>query len=351
MVDGDYKSRCVLLWLGEQRNPVQRERKHDLVMDTVINYYHSISPRLAYEPGRLFLDNGAYTAARHGQELERDRVIEVQERINPDQTIPLDYPFRVGISTLAMRRLWEKTAENILYWQESTSLGNRLVPTLHAWSTSSLLNNVRWLQKHVNSDFLALGSLVGSDFSEFNGFFGDRQPRPALVDMLCQAVDFVEDSSDFRIHIMGFGSSPLMLHLAYYLGAYSTDSTGFRRKAAFGKIILPGTGGERYVGNSSASFGMSQMSSDNIESLRNCLCEVCRLNQDALWSHWKARAIHNEYVLKLEALRAHILLSQGLENYEKYLDGVFSRSSLRYLWDYAKLKRKYHRISQVLFRK
>src|SRR2546425_6410298 len=136
-------------------------------MDTVINYYESEIPKLPYSPGHLFLDNGAFTAAVRGEQLSKDRAIEVQEAIDPDRTIPLDYPFSVGMTDKTMRSRWMKTAQNILHWQESTSLSDRLVPALHAWNKSSLLENVRWLQKHADSDYVALGSLVTPDFTDF----------------------------------------------------------------------------------------------------------------------------------------------------------------------------------------
>jgi len=350
----------LLLWIGEQDNPVKKDRKSDLVMDSVINYYDNEHPRLAYTPGQLFLDSGAFTASMKGIDLSIEKVVSVQETLSPNKAIPLDYPFKTGMSIPQMRRRWQKTASNIIYWQESTRLNGKLVPALHAWDRRSLERNVVWLQKKADANYIALGSLVDPHFTRFAGFFGDRQPQRELVDMLSLAIKCVQEYTDFKVHLMGFGSSPLMLHLGYYLGANSTDSSGYRRKAAFGKIILPGTG-ERYVGNTSASFGIHRpifqpadehdsRSLEDISLLQRCSCPICRVNKDLLWTHWKARAIHNEYVMKEEAKLAKALLSAGTEAYESYLDNVvFAHSSLKYLWDYAKLRKKYLRISEVLF--
>lgn len=325
-------------------------------MDSVFNYYKSEELELSYKFGQLFLDNGAYTAKMTGIKLDPERVIFVQETFNPDLTIPLDHPFTAGMTVSEMHKLWEKTANNILYWQNSTSLNGKLVPTLHSWSKKSLIENVEWLQKNANAEFVALGSIVNPEFTAYKGFFGDRQPRKELVDMICLASSCVGKKSDFRIHLMGFGSSPMMLHLGYYLGVYSTDTMGYRRKAAYGKIVLPGTG-ERYLGETSASFGKGTNLLDDKDSrnsrdlalLNRCTCSVCMINKYQLWANWKARAIHNEFVMKQEAKIAERLLSMSIETYEKYLDNVFSRSSLKYLWEYAKIRKKYHRISNVLF--
>jgi len=323
-------------------------------MDSVINYYHG-RPKLQYEPGKLFLDNGAFTASSKGIDLDSERVILVQETLRPDLTIPLDYPLRATMSRKQMQQNWLRTRDNIVYWQSSTRLAGKLVPALHAWDKRSLIDNILWIQKHADSDYVALGSIVPPDFAGSEGFFGDRQPSRELVDMVSLAISSVQKLSSLKVHLMGFGSSPLTLNLAYYLGADSTDSSGYRRKAAYGKIVLRGTG-ERYVGNGSANFGTTRLAEDeekgtrDIALLERCTCPICRTNKDMLWTDWRSRAIHNEYVMKQEAATAKQLTRVGDEVYEKYLDRVvFADSSLRYLWEYAKLRKRYHRISDVLF--
>jgi len=349
----------LLFWVGEQPSPVKKDRSSDLVMDSVINYYDSDLRKPSYQWGQLFLDNGAFTARMRGLSLDKERVIEVQESIDPDRTIPLDYPFTTGQTPRQMEKSWAKTKENVTYWQTSTRLRRKLVPALHAWNKKSLASNIRWLQRNADSDFLALGSIVGPSFGKFRGFFGDRQPSTELIDMLSLAISSISKLSDFKVHLMGFGSSPLTLHLGYYLGARSTDSAGYRRKAAFGKIVLPGKG-ERHVGDDSMTgrdFGKNAMSirednprrEEDLEMLNRCACPICSTNADVLWVDWRARAIHNEFVMKEEANIAHRFLSLGRSTYEKFLDQVvFSRSSLKYLWEYAKLRRNYLRISDAM---
>jgi 7-cyano-7-deazaguanine tRNA-ribosyltransferase len=345
-----------LLWIGENNKPIQKDRRSDLVMDSAFNYYRTDEPRLPYKAKQLFLDNGAFTASMAGIQLDTDRVIHTQESLEPNLAIPLDYPFKSEMSTSQMSKLWQKTAENILFWQTSTNLKGRLVPALHAWDKRSLIENVEWLQRNAEAEYIALGSIVDPMFIGYKGFFEDRQPRKELVDMVCFALSSIEKISGFKVHLMGFGSSPLMLHLGYYLGVQSTDSSGYKRKAAYGKIILPGTG-ERYVGETSADFGEgSALREDDPKSARDlmllekCTCPICMTNKYQLWSDWRARAIHNEYVLKQEAKKAEKFLKLGIEVYEKYLDNVvFCHSSLRYLWEYAKTRKKYYRISELLF--
>ncbi|OLB71082.1 hypothetical protein AUI06_04945 [archaeon 13_2_20CM_2_52_21] len=279
---------------------MRSDRQSDYVMDSCISYYDDETPSLQYNPGELFLDNGAFSASMSGVELDADRIIAVQEALMPTFTIPLDYPFgRHTFSIPQMQRRWNQTRTNILYWQSSTRLGGRLVPTLHAWSKRSLVDNVDWLSRNADADTIALGSLIdGTGFTmDSRGYFGDRQPKEHTIDMVSNAIEAIHESTDFNVHLMGFGSSPMMLHLAYFLGANSTDSSGHRRKAAYGKIVLQSTG-ERYLGGDPGVFGKgmeltSKRKSDVME-LETCSCDICLTNKDLLWQGWKARALHNE---------------------------------------------------------
>ena len=336
--------------MGEQPNaPVKTDRRSDHIMDSAINYYTKADPKLTYDPGELFLDNGAYSANMQGLTLDLQKIIDIQEKLDPDKTIPFDYPFKIGMPVPEMEKRWKDTAKNIKFWQSSTSLNGKLVPSIHAWDKKSLQQNLQWLQKFGDSDYLAVGSVVNSEFANYTGFFGDRQPNKTLIDMLSYTVENIKKNTDFNIHIMGLGSSPLSLHFGYYLGIESTDSSGYRRKAAFGQIVLPGTA-ERYVGNNTASFGGGvSLKRKDKKLLSECDCSVCRVNQDSLWDNWKARAIHNDHVMKKEQSLAKKLIKQGQEAYEEYLNEIYKKSSLEYLWRYTKLKKKYVSISNVLF--
>lgn len=347
-----------LLWVGEHPNYITEE--HEKVMDSVINYYKTdvTDVNIPYEYKKMFLDNGAYTALFNGIELDVERVLGVQETINPDLTIPLDYPYRPGMERKEMEKRQEKTKENILYWNENSSL--KIVPPLHAIGTKSLIDHIKWLQKNCNSDFLAVGSVITRYNSainitkKFNGFFGDRQPSKQLIDTLLFVGQLMQMHSDFDFHMMGLGTSPLTYHLTVYCGVHSTDCSGHRRKAAFGKIILPGTG-EKYICDRGAKFGVTEMSDADMEKLSQCQCPICRelpadavLRKEKLASHWKLRAIHNKWVMEQEEKRAEMLLDDGIDVYEKFLEELFIGSSLKYLFKYAKQMRNQSRVEMWL---
>jgi len=334
------------LWIGEHKSPLKKNRKEDNVMDTAFNYYFDDVPSLSYISKRLFLDSGAYSAMRRNIELTPERVLDVQESLDPDLAVVLDYPFASGYSTSLMQRLWKKTLENLKLWQESSTL-KEVVPVLHAWSFSSLEKNLMDLIKISDSDVVLLGSIVTEDISSSKAFFGDRQLNKNIIVALYSSVEFIRKESNYKIHLTGFGSSPLTLHLAYYMGVESVDTAGQRRKAAYGKIVLPGTG-EIYVSGRKAKFGRTVIKKNQKKLLEYCECPICSTNPELIYSDWRARAIHNEYVLKKEHQKARILMEEGEDVYEKYLDFLFANSGFRHIWRYLKRLKHYKRLDQLI---
>lgn len=333
------------LWIGDDKQG-RFIGKNDKAMDSLIYYYEDRNPIIRYSYRKLFLDNGAYTATRLSMKLDPERVKTIQECIDPDYTIPLDFPFLPGSPRLLMIKRWKATKVNIMEWQETTTLKG-LIPMLHAWGVNSLIRNVKWLQKYADTTCVGLGSIVSHGFDEYRGFFGDRQPRKELVDMLITAVQVVHEYSDFEIHVAGFGSSPLMLNLGYYSGINSTDTTGYKRKAAFGKISLPGKS-DRHIGREGATWGTQKLKKEERDLLRQCRCPICRKDQTLLWKHWKARAIHNKYVLQQEEKQAKMLINRGFDVYEGYINEIFNGSGIEYLWRYAKVRINYRPVDHWL---
>ena len=330
----------LLLWITEGPNPVIRERSSDYVMDSAINYLDSKFIERKYTALRLMTDSGAYTAARKGLSLNPYRVLEIQEKLKSDICIPLDYPFMPGMTIDVMQERWMKTIENTKLWVETLNKKIEIMPVVHALGRRNLSETVKILSNIVgNSDYMAFGTVIFS-IDDVKGFLGDRRLSIGLINSLIEFIKLVKGEYSYKIHVTGFGSSPLTLHLAIYLGIDSTDSSGFRRRAAYGKILLPGKG-ERYVGRGDANFGVSLLTPQDLRKLRECDCPVCRSDPGLLWRSWRARAIHNEWVLKKSWQEGLRMAREDGEAYERYLDMIFENSSLRYIWRYIKIKRRY----------
>lgn len=72
------------------------------------------------------------------------------------------------------------------------------------------------------------------------------------------------------------------------------------------------------------SFGVPGPSKSEFEKLSKCGCPVRGKDQRLLYSNWKARAVHNKYVLQLEESQARRLIEKGFDAYEEYVAQVFS---------------------------
>jgi len=339
------KSERLYLWIGESSPPVFKRYRR--VMDSAINYYKQKEPRTPYSYKELFLDSGAFTIARRGLNIDKEIIKRTQEKLDPDKAIPIDYPFLPGMSVREMEKRWKMTAANILEWQETTKL-QEVVPVIHAWSMRSLVENIEWVAKHADSELIAIGTLVTSHFTDYRGFFGDRQLSILNLYLIITAIQIIKHRAGLKVHLMGFGASPITLHMAYYMGADSVDTTGYRRKAIYGKIVLPGRG-ERYVGHGGARFGVKKLTDEDIRLLASCGCPICRQDWALLRGDWRLRVIHNRYVLEREAALANELISRNDGSYERYLDQIYSRSStiVRGCWKF--LKRRARQLTLYVF--
>lgn len=342
-------------WAGETPNK-SIKIDHSYVMDSVANYYKKEDPKIDYKYKKLFLDNGAFSALKNDNNynfnLEKERVLDVQEIIKPNYTVPLDYPFTSEMPLPVMKKRWRDTKENINYWSESSNLD--LVPALHAWNYNSLEKNIKWLYKN-DFDYISLGSVL-TNKNQFNGFFGDRQPSKDFIDSII-ASQQIADKYGLKIHIFGFGSSPIMYHIGAFCGLKSTDSIGYKRKAAYGKIILPQTG-ERYCGNGNASFGTNSngkdidsfLSEDDKRKLEECECPICiemPKNAEERWEFlrhdWLRRTYHNKWVMEHEE-KVVKEFKDDKAAYSNFLDDTIGKSGLKHLWEYAKRRINHYKI-------
>ncbi len=92
------------------------------------------------------------------------------------------------------------------------------------------------------------------------------------------------------------------MHLMYSLGVDSLDSMGWRLKAAYGVIQLPGVG-DRYPVEK--NNGRPSLRADDRKLLDICGCPICRTKSmkekiETLDSDFKSRAIHNAWVFMKE---------------------------------------------------
>jgi hypothetical protein len=148
-----------------------------------------------------------------------------------------------------------------------------------------------------------------------------------------------------------------MYHIGAFCGLKSTDSIGYKRKAAYGKIILPQTG-ERCCGNGKAVFGNKKegynidvfFSGKDMAKLKTCECTVCKElpnNAEERWEilrhDWVKRAYHNKWVMEHEEKVANSYKDDRI-GYIEFLDDSIGNSGLKHLWEYTKRRIKHYKI-------
>lgn len=141
-----------------------------------------------------------------------------------------------------------------------------------------------------------------------------------------------------KIHVFGVGSA-LTMHLMFYVGASSVDSSGWRTKAAFGAIQLPGIG-DRYITRRKRHKTYRNISKDEEEILAHCQCPVCKEGGlEKLRTSFKSRALHNSWVFQKEVETARDLVKK--KKYECYVSEILSESSLASAFNLASKMRDF----------
>jgi len=124
------------------------------------------------------------------------------------------------------------------------------------------------------------------------------------------------------------------MHLMYYAGADSVDSAGWRVKAAYGAIQLPGVG-DRYITNRTRNKKYKDLTEEDTVLLNQCKCPICK-NEDPqnLRTSYTKRALHNAYVYQKEVEKARRLTRKN--RYNEYVHGILERNRLfsKVLWYY-----------------
>lgn len=206
---------------------------------------------------RVWVDSGGYQIMVRGLRIELSNIIDRYKELNADIYISLDHPPQelcARSKDIIMRNIanFEK-----LY----TRLDDKLiVPVIHCYKADLILEALD-IYKSYGIEIIAYGGAVPPSLAKFGR--GSRI-TPFIALALLRKV------FNGWIHVLGIGGSPSMYQALKTLGVNSLDSSSWRTKAAYGKVIIPGLG-ERYVGNGEASFGRKDLNRGELESLIKAL--------------------------------------------------------------------------------
>ena len=126
-----------------------------------------------------------------------------------------------------------------------------------------------------------------------------------------------------KLHVFGTGGT-LTMHLMYFAGANSLDSSAWRTKAAFGAIQMSGMG-DRWITKTARKKPYPQLSKDEKKKLENCRCPMCRnYGFEELQRDFTARAIHNAWVHQQELKKTRNLMREN--RYEEYVERIMKKT-------------------------
>jgi len=242
-----------------------------------------------------FLDSGGYLYLKQGKiNLDPLEILSLYEDSTPTIGAILDYPLDPFVSIKVNKKRWQRTLENTrLMFERNGCL--TLMPVIHAHSVAQAKKACTDLREIVGEPVvLGVGSLVPLM----------RVHRGKLAVEIIKVVR-AEFPKTF-LHAFGVGGTTTM-HFMFALGVDSLDSVGWRLKAGYGAIQLPGLG-DRFTGNRRWENRTLLIEDEKAKrALLSCRCPICQEHSTvekrlkALDKSFNNRALHNAWVFVQEA--------------------------------------------------
>ena len=296
----------------------------DTVMVSYADFHHNRTRRRrAIEEGlhvsldiservKIYLDNGAFRFSRVGGEVPRDDYKAFVEKAKPDWfAIPQDYIPTPCMTYYKKNKCLEKTmAVNREFAYDG------YVPILHV--SSSLNKYIRLFneeEKLREKPIFAIGGIVPNLL---------RAPKSMPYEKILNSIYKVRKTfTNQKLHLFGVGGTAT-LHIAALLKMDSVDSVGWRVRAAWGLVQLPGIG-DRMMADL-GKWKVREPNSEELKKLEECQCPACQeygiKGLKANGTHGACnRATHNLWTLLEEnrMIQKHLKAGTYVEWYKEHL--------------------------------
>ncbi|WP_069806740.1 hypothetical protein [Vulcanisaeta thermophila] len=241
------------------RVPAVMVNAYDVLRSKLFARDHSIKNWLQYD-GEVWMDSGGYQFLKHGITPNLNDIARVYDHYwDVRYYLNLDYPPSPSDDEFTAR---DKLKASMSNFEVLVRRFDNVVPVIHYhWSTGVVLE---YLRKYLdyNPECIAIGGLVPY-ILVIRGV--PRNSRRNALSFLREV------RREFRgcIHVLGLGS-PILNPILRAIGIDSTDTSTWRLKAAYGKVIMPG-GGERHVSGRQVNFGRRVASLSELLELRDYL--------------------------------------------------------------------------------
>lgn len=294
--------------------------------------------------GLIMMDSGGFLFQKKDEiNINPAEILDLYYSLKPEFGVVMDHPMDPSKSFKVNHNRWLKTIENTKLMLTNHSENNSeisLVPVIHGYTTNEIKKACKAIHKITNPEVVGIGSLVPLMMDKQSKSIRGSNGKGARY-FAIEAINIVrEEFPDSLIHVFGVGGTTTM-HLMFSLGVDSVDSMGWRLKAAFGAIQLPGVG-DRFITPKNNGKGRSGLSEEEESLLEECVCPICKGKDlkerkkeldNADPKNFQNRAIHNSHVFKEEA-------ELFIRNVEKgrmidFIEERLARSPYKPLFEYS----------------
>jgi len=267
--------------------------------------------------GLITMDSGGFLFMEKDIiDVDAENILNIYEETKPNFGVILDHPLVPGLPYEELKRRMMKTLENTKRMINSKLTSNpELIPVIHGYNTKQVKFFLNKLNKIREFNIYGIGSLVPSVFNT-KGAGSIYNVIEIITYVKSQLVDKI-------VHVFGVGSS-LTMHLMFYAGADSIDSSSWRVKAAFGAIQLPEVG-DRYISPRKRHKIYPELKKDELKLVEECKCPACQKEGfERLKNSFSLRAIHNAWVYQTEIEKARKLMKNN--EYDQYVKNLIKRT-------------------------
>lgn len=229
--------------------------------------------------GIVFLDSGGFQAMARKITVNLDSLIRIYKVAKADYYFSLDFP---SFSATSSKSDIRRTIENYRRLRKAI---DDIIPIVHPPTERALKEYNAYLS--YDPDYIAIGGLVPL----IRTTKGISNGRKRAIDIIVM----IRKQFSRKIHVMGLGA-PTVIPLLELLKCDSTDSASWRVKAAHGKIMLP-SGGERYISNKGAKFGVIRLSEEERKILESLKCPIIEeFGWHSIEKSFELRALLNAWI-------------------------------------------------------
>lgn len=229
----------------------------DIMRSRISKGGHVIKNVLQYD-GEVWMDSGGFQFLRHGKIPDIEDLARVYDQYwDVRYFLNLDYP--PSPPTDDEHDLELKLRRSLHNYEYLAKKFDNILPVIHYhWRTNII---IKYVIKYLdfNPNCIAIGGLVPYVLIS-RGVPKDSR-RSALRFLLN-----IKRKINMCIHVLGLGSPPIINPILKLINIDSTDTSTWRVKAAYGKVVMPG-GGERHVSGRAINFGGKEATSDDLMRL------------------------------------------------------------------------------------